>query len=59
MVKLQLWSSLSLCLVLTAVCVMVDRDERDILAVSNISMSLQVRQDTSFCLEALAAKKNS
>lgn len=38
---------------------MVDKDERDTLAVSNISMSLQVRQDTNFCLEALEAKKNS
>lgn len=55
----QLLSCLLACLALMAFCVTVDSDDPVMLAVSTISMSLQVRHATSFCLEALRAKKNS
>lgn len=42
-----------------AFCVTVDSDDPVMLAVSTISMSLQVKQATSFWREALRAKKKS
>lgn len=55
----QLFSCLLACLALMAFCVTVDSDDPVMLAVSTISMSLQVRHATSFWREALRAKKNS
>lgn len=55
----QLPSCLFACLALMAFCVTVDRDDPVMLAVSTMSMSLQVKQATSLWREALRAKKNS